>query len=111
MPKRAKVDLAKLRDIGWSKWDPIGLREKRAQADIEDEYDRYLLRAASLLLNGAEDSRVTDYLVGVAKGMGLSTINSAAATETVREIRAHIGGMKGTNAVARPTDSRNRSKV
>ncbi|WP_037112427.1 hypothetical protein, partial [Rhizobium sp. 2MFCol3.1] len=65
------IDLSKLRDIGWSLWDPIGLmpegwtwRDDDA-AGFEDEYDSYLQNAAAQLLQGAPAAEVVNYLVKV----------------------------------------------
>ncbi|MDM9644144.1 hypothetical protein [Rhizobium sp. S163] len=65
------LDLSKLRDIGWSMWDPIGLipdgctwRDDDA-AGFEDEYDSYLQNAAAQLRQGAPAAEVVNYLVKV----------------------------------------------
>ena len=65
--------LSHLREIGWAKWDPIGV----GGSDHEwpaDEYDTYLLNAASQLWNGRSDEEVADYLVKIeTEHMGLAT--------------------------------------
>lgn len=79
---QARVRLSKLRDIGWELWDPIGLLgpngvfpgkwEDDANRQIADEYDRYLISAASQLQTGVSRAQVIDYLVEIeAKHMGL----------------------------------------
>ena len=40
-------EIARLREIGWTLWDPIGLAPIRD--DCDDEYDRYLLQMAAML--------------------------------------------------------------
>ena len=72
------VKLSKLRDIGWDFWDPIGLLSKGskwtddANKPFADEYDRYLISAASQLRNDAPQEMVVDYLVQIeAKHMGM----------------------------------------
>ncbi|WP_299769208.1 hypothetical protein [uncultured Tateyamaria sp.] len=66
-----KVKLSRLRDIGWSKWDPIGLLgadqkwEDKDRIPFADEYDRYLLQAASQLRRGISDQIVVSYLVDI----------------------------------------------
>ncbi|MCO6383626.1 hypothetical protein [Oceanicola sp. 502str15] len=82
--RRHKInyDLDRLREIGWSKWDPIGLLEAgvpwRGQT-YEDEYDTYLLRAWGMLRNGAEKSEVVGYLYGIeARDMGLGPSKDVA---------------------------------
>lgn len=68
---RPKINLSRLRDIGWSLWDPIGLLEPGQRWDDEecqrfaDEYDDYLLHAATDLRRGATDDEVASYLVGI----------------------------------------------
>ncbi len=66
MSKRPKLRLSRLRDIGWSLWDPIGLKnegERWEDLHYADEYDTYLMRAAGMLRRGASVEEVTDYLV------------------------------------------------
>jgi hypothetical protein len=70
-----RVKLSRLRDIGWELWDPIGLLgaaghfpgrwSDAANQSFADEYDRYLISAASQLRSGTPRARVVDYLVGI----------------------------------------------
>lgn len=49
------LQLSRLRAIGWSNWDPIGLLEPGASwanESFADEYDSYLLEGASGLQDG-----------------------------------------------------------
>ena len=72
MTARPKFQLSRLRDIGWSLWDPIGLRGLEGQPD--DEYDSYLLQAAGRLWNGASEEEVATYLVNIERDyMGLGS--------------------------------------
>ena len=73
-----KIKLSRLRDIGWSIWDPIGLLAAGKRWDDEDcrgfadEYDRYLINAAGDLRGGRPDIEVVDYLIQIeAEYMGL----------------------------------------
>ncbi|HLU02519.1 MAG TPA: hypothetical protein VKZ94_07135, partial [Advenella sp.] len=68
------IDLSKLRDIGWTLWDPIcllGPAETGQQwysdtnLPFADEYDTYLVSAANRLRNGAPAQQVVDYLVHI----------------------------------------------
>ncbi|AFK60760.1 hypothetical protein TKWG_00160 [Advenella kashmirensis WT001] len=68
------IDLSKLRDIGWTLWDPIsllGTAESKQQwysdrnLPFADEYDAYLVSAANALRNGAPAQQVVDYLVHI----------------------------------------------
>ena len=71
------IKLSRLRDIGWSNWDPIGLLSAGQSWDDEEcqdsanEYDGYLIHAASQLRRGASETEVVDYLVQIeAEHMG-----------------------------------------
>ncbi|WP_417669421.1 hypothetical protein [Roseibium sp.] len=73
-----KIKLSRLRDIGWSLWDPIGLLDtgKSWEDDdcrpFADEYDSYLIEAAGKLRRGVPDADVATFLVKIeAEHMGL----------------------------------------
>lgn len=74
-----KIRLSRLRDIGWSLWDPIGLLSKGDAWDDKsyaDEYDAYLIQAAGRLRRNTPINEVVDYLVWVeTEHMGLGTHN------------------------------------
>jgi hypothetical protein len=79
-----KVKLSRLRDIGWSIWDPIGLMGSGQKWDDEDckpfadEYDSYLIQAAGQLRRGIVDVDVAEYLVQIeADHMGLGSGHGA----------------------------------
>lgn len=59
MAERSSTEIQRLRKIGWREWDPLGLFGSGCP---EDEYDEYLLRAASLIGNGASVEDVAGYL-------------------------------------------------
>ncbi|MDP0927623.1 hypothetical protein Q0601_10600 [Paracoccus onubensis] len=68
-----RVKLSRLRDIGWAYWDPIGLLgpeglhpgkwDDDANLPFADEYDSYLVSAASQLRRNVPREQVVDYLV------------------------------------------------
>ena len=58
-----KFKLSRLREIGWAKWDPIGLGGLCERP--ENEYDGYLLQAAQRLWNGASKEEVANYFISV----------------------------------------------
>ncbi|WP_240200344.1 hypothetical protein [Paracoccus methylovorus] len=67
-----RIKLSKLRDIGWSLWDPIGLLDPEspvgrwddeANLSFADEYDGYLIAAASQLRRGTPRDEVVAFLV------------------------------------------------
>lgn len=88
--KQAKIRLSKLRDIGWAKWDPIGLLEPGDTWDhkpFADEYDTYLMQAAGQLRRGASRDEVMRYLIEIERdhmglGMQRDTIKRAANVVT-----------------------------
>jgi hypothetical protein len=73
-----KIKLSRLRDIGWSIWDPIGLMEPGKNWEDEecrpfaDEYDGYLMQAVGQLRRGTPPSEVIKYLMMIeTEHMGL----------------------------------------
>ncbi|NPD17003.1 hypothetical protein HOY34_17560 [Xinfangfangia sp. D13-10-4-6] len=70
-----RVNLSRLRDIGWSLWDPIGLLgasgcfpgkwSDEANQKFADEYDGYLIFVASQLRQGEPPGQAVNYLVQV----------------------------------------------
>jgi hypothetical protein len=83
-PPKPKLKLSKLRDIGWSLWDPIGLLpqdskwDEDANRSFADEYDRYLVSAASQLRQGTDPAQVVEYLCQIEiEHMGLGEDPSA----------------------------------
>jgi len=81
-----RIKLSKLRDIGWSLWDPIGLLDPRrpgrwddeANLSFADEYDSYLIAAASQLRRGTPRDEVVAFLVEIeTRHMGMADSPSA----------------------------------
>ena len=94
MPNNS-IQLSRLREIGWSKWDPIGLKDEvQESGTLASEYDSYLLHVASLLKHGRSDAEAVEYLTAIAtKHMDLSKVNRKAAERTVDAIRSYIEGL------------------
>lgn len=98
MTEQAKLKLSRLREIGWSLWDPIGLREIsgddwRDGGACADEYDRYLLQAVGRLRRGETNGDVVAYLEEVEVGhMGLtrSPTTDQRARATVDAIASYL---------------------
>jgi hypothetical protein len=74
-----RVRLSRLRDIGWSLWDPIcllgfsGKWEDEENKPFADEYDSYLISAASQLRIGTPREQVINYLIQIeTQHMGMS---------------------------------------
>ena len=95
MNAHPKLRLSRLRDIGWSVWDPIGLNDfdgKWQNVSFADEYDGYLIQAAGRLRANEPDEAVIDYLVKAeTEYMGLteSARTKARAKATVDAIKAN----------------------
>ena len=96
MSGRQSVKLSVLRDIGWDRWDPIGLNGAEGgwrRSNAADEYDRYMLKVAGSLQSGELDRPLVDYLVGIeTQHMGQADSPTARrrAEATVAAIREHL---------------------
>jgi hypothetical protein len=92
MTSRPTFQLSRLREIGWSTWDPIGVGGPE-DGWPADEYDRYLLEAAGRLWHGQSVQEVADYLVEIeTMNMGLTGASDAPAraVETARTMRVYV---------------------
>ena len=88
-----KIEISRLREIGWKLWDPIGLVNDGGSPDEgwADEYDSYLLHVVSILCRGGSKDEATAYLAGIAsKHMGLSVVDIKAAAATSHAIADYI---------------------
>ena len=86
-----------MREIGWSTWDPIGLRniEPNWQIDCPDEYDRYLQEAASMLWRGRSAVETARYLEQcVTEAMGLSHVDAAACAATAAALNGYLDELR-----------------
>jgi hypothetical protein len=69
-PDRGRVIYAEIRSILLHTWDPIGVAHVPA---AQDEYDHYIRPVYDLLVSGATDKELTDYLFRTEiKTMGLT---------------------------------------
>lgn len=99
MTKRRTVKLSKLREIGWTLWDPIGLLESFDRSDEDfpkDEYDRYLLTAYGKFGNGASTEEVSDYLFNISSeymGLGESIRLRLGAEATATKIFENLDSL------------------
>jgi hypothetical protein len=83
---RPVVKLSALREIGWTSWDPIGLRALDSEWPA-DEYDSYLLVGFDMIQSGKSVDEVTAYLIEMASvNMGLSKVDGAAARTTAMQL-------------------------
>lgn len=88
-----KIQLTRLRDIGWKLWDPIGLADEHGTCGegCADEYDSYLLHVVSMLCHDSSKDEATTYLVGIASDhMGLSVVDPDAAASTASAIADYL---------------------
>lgn len=90
------IDIDALREIGWSKWDPIGLlhgvQDWRNHC-AKDEYDHYLQRAAKKAVAGVPEGEIASYLIGIVKyniGMGSGERAVRCSVATARAIVAYV---------------------
>jgi hypothetical protein len=84
--------LSRLREIGWAKWDPIGVGGPD-HGWPADEYDTYLLQAAGQLWNGHSDDEVADYLIQIeTEHMGLEAASGIRnrALDVAKSIRDYV---------------------
>ena len=93
-----KVQLSRLREIGWALWDPIGLREVSGGdwqdgGACADEYDGYLLQVVGRLRRGDPVAEVAAYLEDTEVnhiGLTRSPTTSPRATATVEAVGAYL---------------------
>ena len=84
--------LSRLREIGWSKWDPVGVGRLEHNWPA-DEYDSYLLQAAGRLWQGRSEQEVANYLLAIeTEHMGLSAVpgTRARALKVAGMIRSYV---------------------
>jgi hypothetical protein len=75
---------AEIRGVLLRVWDPIGIKD---EPNAQDEYDGYMGNVYELLVSGASDERIAQYL-------------SQIVTEQM-ELPAKLGDMAGTVAALR----------
>ena len=95
MAPRPKFKISRLREIGWTQWDPIGLGDLEGTPD--DEYDAYLLQAAGRLWHGESEGEVTDYFLDVeTRHMGLANAPAARqrAASFVRSLGEYVSQLR-----------------
>ena len=65
-------------------WDPIGIKD---EPNTQDEYDGYLGNVYELLVSGASDSRIAEYLCCVVTERMELTAKTKDMAETVAALR------------------------
>ena len=87
------IQLSRLRAIGWTLWDPIGLADETGVPSDEcaDEYDSYLLHVVDMMCDRKSLDEAASYLVWVAtEQMGLPKQDHTAAMITARAIAGYL---------------------
>ena len=101
MSIHSEMHLSRLREIGWVLWDPIGLANSDGTWDAAcaDEYDEYMLHAATLLYRGKPAEEAVAYLDWVGSDhMGLGDADDRSHLASVRTVEAIIAYLKTTPA-------------
>jgi len=66
-------------------WDPIGVKDAQ---HAQDEYDGYIGELYDMLVSGASDSKLSDYLYwAVHENMGLEAATPTDMADTVAALR------------------------
>lgn len=83
--REAKRIMAEIRLVLLDVWDPIGIRD---EPNAQDEYDSYVGPLSQLLINGATDDKIADWLYRQAdETMGLGGVQREAMFPTVAALR------------------------
>ena len=105
MSARPKIQLSRLRQIGWDRWDPIGLRGYGDdwKGPAADEYDSYLLHVVCMLWNGKSREQAVGYLENIASehmGLGASNRDRMSSKITVDAIAEYLQELPDSPAIA-----------
>ncbi|MCZ7861311.1 hypothetical protein O9X98_07795 [Agrobacterium salinitolerans] len=90
------IDPMRLREIGWTEWDPIELMRNRKTwigQPFENEYDSYLIHVADRILAGDGDAALVAYLVAIERDDmydGSADVSPQRAAATVSAIRQYL---------------------
>jgi hypothetical protein len=95
MGQKSNIDYYRIRQIGWDKWDPIGLRQLDPtwEEEAADEYDSYVFHVVRLLQNGQSVSDAVAYLDEIASehmGLGMRPGLHQASERTVEAIAEYL---------------------
>ncbi|MEL7107293.1 MAG: hypothetical protein AAGM21_15320 [Pseudomonadota bacterium] len=92
--ERPKIDIDRLREIGWFAWDPLGLDGGTGiwkKESFADEYDSYLVVVAGMLRNGEARDAIVGYLHHVESdwmGLGPKEIDAEITRRLSRVVQA-----------------------
>src|SRR5262245_61143355 len=97
MERYPRIRLSRLRQIGWSVWNPlnIDLPDQQAWRQVNiAEYDNHLLHIACLLSKGGTQSEAVAYLRSVAEEYPCPSLSDEtrrqAAIETARAVDEYV---------------------
>lgn len=95
LAERKSVQLSRLRTIGFSLWDPIGLigPSGKPPSGAENEYDSYLMEVVGMLRNGRPHAECSKLLMEAeADHMGMRGRRDVdkRANKTVQAIDAYL---------------------
>lgn len=98
MSSYPKIQLSRLRQIGWDHWDPIGIRSFDTddwKENAADEYDSYLIQVVSKLHRGETTEDVVAYLDWIGSDyMGLGPVTDEDHRASVATVEAILGYLK-----------------
>ncbi len=89
-----RLDLNRLREIGWSLWDPLDLDGGTGvwkEESFADEYDKYLTRTAEMLRDDQEYDAIVRYLFYIESewmSLGPKEMNQTIAKRLARIVQA-----------------------
>ena len=103
MSLHPKIQLSRIRQIGWRYWDPIDLHDgsEFGPTNCADEYDRYLLHVVDVLCQGGTRADSTSYLVQIAsEHMGLGgAVGLDAPRKTVDAIAEYLRALPDASII------------
>jgi hypothetical protein len=94
--KDRPFQLSRLRDIGFRYWDPIGIlspSESWVNHPAADEYDEYLMEAASLIRRGTPVSDAARRLIDIQSdhmGLPVGPDEKRRAEEAAAAVKAYV---------------------
>jgi hypothetical protein len=101
MKPQSPLKLSRLRDIGWSEWDPIGLLAKGEPwkgVPFANEYDSYLLEAARRLGKDQSVEDAVEFLITIERdhmGLGTRSTTRTRAEATAKAIQSYLEIVEG----------------
>jgi hypothetical protein len=95
---RLNINLSRLRDIGWTLWDPMAVRPPAGlwPDDGEDQYDSFLVHASTMMNHGRSRQDAALYLIQIASILlGRADVDRVAAATTANAIADYLQTIPG----------------